>query len=108
MASSVSSERAFSLAGITLCKQHNRLDGDIIEALQCLKSLIHQDLLAWDIIMIADEELELVHADEQPANQDITSIEVVDAGDELGWGTVSDKGNHIAEAGDNDTDIELV
>src|ERR1700761_3419404 len=40
MASSVSSERAFSSAGITICKQRHRLDADIVESTQCLKSLI--------------------------------------------------------------------
>jgi hypothetical protein len=33
MASSVSSKRAFSSAGITICKRRNRLDEDIVEAL---------------------------------------------------------------------------
>ncbi|KIJ32661.1 hypothetical protein M422DRAFT_101438, partial [Sphaerobolus stellatus SS14] len=37
MASSVSSERAFSAAGITISKRRNRLNGDIVEALQTLK-----------------------------------------------------------------------
>ncbi|KAJ8503453.1 hypothetical protein ONZ45_g10852 [Pleurotus djamor] len=37
MASSVSSERAFSAAGITLSKRRNRLKADIVEALQFLK-----------------------------------------------------------------------
>jgi hypothetical protein len=45
MASSVSSERAFSSAGITISKQRSRLKGDIVEALQFLKCLIHHDLV---------------------------------------------------------------
>ncbi|KAL1939214.1 hypothetical protein VTO73DRAFT_10255 [Trametes versicolor] len=45
MASSVSSERAFSSAGITISKRRNRLKGDIVEALQALKCMIHHDLL---------------------------------------------------------------
>ena len=45
MASSVSSERAFSSAGITISKRHSRLKGDIVEALQFLKCLIRQDLI---------------------------------------------------------------
>ncbi|OJA08859.1 hypothetical protein AZE42_01727, partial [Rhizopogon vesiculosus] len=36
MATSVSSERAFSSAGITISKRGNRLKADIVEALQCL------------------------------------------------------------------------
>ncbi|KIL66162.1 hypothetical protein M378DRAFT_10179 [Amanita muscaria Koide BX008] len=38
MSSSVSSERAFSQGGITISKRRNRLKGDIVEALQCVKS----------------------------------------------------------------------
>jgi hypothetical protein len=45
MASSVSSERAFSQGGITITKRRNRLKGDIVEALQCVKCCIRHDLL---------------------------------------------------------------
>jgi hypothetical protein len=45
MASSVSSERAFSQGGITISKRRNRLKGDIVEALQCIKCAIRHDLL---------------------------------------------------------------
>lgn len=45
MALSVSSERAFSSAGITISKWRNRLKADIVEALQCLKSCFHHDIL---------------------------------------------------------------
>jgi hypothetical protein len=45
MASSVSSEQAFSSAGITISKRWNRLKGDIVEALQFLKCTIHKNLL---------------------------------------------------------------
>ncbi|EPQ59871.1 hypothetical protein GLOTRDRAFT_23951, partial [Gloeophyllum trabeum ATCC 11539] len=37
MATSVSSERTFSSAGITITKHRNRLKGDIVEAFQVLK-----------------------------------------------------------------------
>ena len=107
MASSVSSEREFSSAGITICKRRNRLDADIVEALQCLKSLIHQDLMARDVITIANEEQELDSADLQPANQDNTTNEVVGASDEtddFDWGA----GAVFNEDGDNNTDIEIV
>jgi hypothetical protein len=40
MAISVSSERAFLSAGITISKRRNRLKPDIVEALQCLKCMI--------------------------------------------------------------------
>ena len=44
MSSSVSSERAFSQGGITISKHRNRLKGDIVEALQGLKSGIKKDI----------------------------------------------------------------
>jgi hAT family C-terminal dimerisation region len=57
MASSVSSERAFSSAGITISKRRSRLKGDIVEALQCLKCMIHKNLIFRldPAISIADE-----------------------------------------------------
>ena len=45
MSSSVSSEWAFSQGRITISKQRNRLKGDIVEALQCIKCAIQHDLL---------------------------------------------------------------
>jgi hypothetical protein len=45
MASSVSSERVFSSAAITISKCHNHLKGDIVEALQCLKCMILKNLI---------------------------------------------------------------
>jgi len=45
MGSSVSSERAFSSAGITISKRRNRLQTDIVEALQFLKCLLRKDLI---------------------------------------------------------------
>lgn len=45
MGSSVSSERAFSSAGITISKRRNRLKGDIVEALQFIKCLLQKDLI---------------------------------------------------------------
>lgn len=45
MASSVSSEHAFSSAGITISKHRNRLKADIVESLQFLKWSIRKDLL---------------------------------------------------------------
>jgi hypothetical protein len=55
MASSVSSERAFSAAGITISKRRNRLKGDIVEALQFLKCLLRKDLLFREQISTLDE-----------------------------------------------------
>ena len=65
MASSVSSERAFSATGITISKHRNRLKGDIVEALQFLKCLLHRDLLFREPYTTAEElELEMEEARE--------------------------------------------
>jgi hypothetical protein len=45
MSASVSSEWAFSSGGITISKRRNRLKGDIVEALQCVKCVLRHDLL---------------------------------------------------------------
>lgn len=45
MATSVSSERAFSQGGLTISKLRSRLKGDIVEALQVLKCMIRKDLI---------------------------------------------------------------
>lgn len=45
MASLVSSERAFSSAGITISKRRNRLKANVVETLQCLKCMLKRGLL---------------------------------------------------------------
>jgi hypothetical protein len=59
MASSVSSERAFSSAGITISKRRNRLKGDIVEALQCMKMIYHSDLIFREVPLLKELEQEL-------------------------------------------------
>jgi hypothetical protein len=45
MATSVSSERAFSAAALTITKRRNRLKADVVEAIQVLRMLYNRDLL---------------------------------------------------------------
>jgi hypothetical protein len=77
MASSVSSERVFPSAGITINKRRNRLKGDIVEALQCLKCFIHRDLLFREPVIFKegeDDEVETgegIGASKQPNSWDI-------------------------------------
>ena len=59
MASSVSSERAFSAAGITISKRRNRLQGDIVEAVEVIKCLLHHDLIFCEVLNMAHMEKEL-------------------------------------------------
>ena len=85
MASLVSSESAFSAAGITISKHRNRLTGDIVEALQCLKTLIHQDLLFCDVASASQDEKDLDLADQDPANDEADASEVVRDGEDWSW-----------------------
>ena len=59
MASSVSSERAFSQGGITVSKWQSCLKGDIVEALQCVKCAIQHDLLFCEVAPSSIVEAEL-------------------------------------------------
>lgn len=70
MASSVSSERAFSSAGLTISKRRNRLEGDIVEALQCLKCMYHNDLIFQDVVVATREEEDLEEMDLELAGGD--------------------------------------
>jgi hypothetical protein len=82
MASSVSSERAFSSAGITISKRRNRLRKDIIEALQCLKCMYHNDLIFRDVIT-ASEEVKDMEQDpllDMPVDNDTDIME-----EDIGW-----------------------
>ena len=56
MASSVLSERVFSSAGIMLGKHCNHLQGGIVEALQFLKCLLHQDLIFCEVCAVEEKE----------------------------------------------------
>jgi len=82
MASSVSSERAFSQGGITISKRRSRLKGDIVEALQCVKCALHHDLLFRDPgpSSLVEEESDEFEIDVEPGG--------VAEGDEIeeeGW-----------------------
>jgi hAT family C-terminal dimerisation region len=90
MSSSVSSERAFSQGGLTITKRRNRLKGDIVEALQCLKCSIRHDLLFREPGPSSVVEAEC--DDEE---------EVIDDGDgEAGWDEL------LTDDEDDDMDID--
>ena len=79
MSSSVSSEWAFSQGRITISKRHNRLKGDIVEALQCIKCAIWHDLLfkecAPSSISEVEEEPEDVEASGDLKDVDGSDVE---------------------------------
>jgi hypothetical protein len=76
MASSVSSEHAFSSAGITILKRRNSLKSDIVEALQVLKSVLKKEVIFRTPLYTSIWELEneVEDDDEDPEWED----EVVD------------------------------
>jgi hypothetical protein len=108
MASSISSKRAFLLASITISKWCNQLDANIVEALQCLKELIEQDLILRDIASLGNDEQDLDFEDEQLAYQDSTAVKVVGGTNDMSWGApMPDDGNGTLEAGHNiEIDLE--
>jgi hypothetical protein len=81
MASSVSSERAFSQGGITISKRRNRLKGDIVEALQCIKCAIRHDLLFREAgpSSLGEDEI-----DDYEVEDDLGEPQD-DGGEEEGW-----------------------
>lgn len=67
MGSSVSSERAFSSAGITISKRRNCLKNDIVEALQFRKAMLRSEILFRELpSTILEEELGIYDEDNDP------------------------------------------
>jgi hypothetical protein len=92
MASSVSSERAFSSAGITLSKRRNRLQPDIVEALQFLKCLFYHDLIFREVCTFTEEEILLDQEDLSEGDS------AASEGHELSWEELWLDPNDIAES----------
>ena len=107
MASSVSSERAFSSAGITISKRWNRLKGDIVEALECIKCLLHHNLIFRPTITLdqIEKELELLEDDEELAG----FKEIVEESEGFTWDTlVDDEEEEIAPGAFQDDLVTVV
>lgn len=83
MATSVSSERAFSSAGITISKRRNRLKADIVEALQCVKCFIRRDLLFREDPSVLSE---VDTGSSKPASADSEEPEATNG--EVSWDTM--------------------
>ncbi|KAG2133557.1 uncharacterized protein EDB93DRAFT_1093355, partial [Suillus bovinus] len=77
-----SSERAFSQGGITISKRCNRLKGDIVEALQCVKCSLHNDLLFQE-----PGPSSLVEEETKDSEHKAEVLEV-EAADDEGWDTL--------------------
>ena len=108
MASSVASERAFSSAGITISKCRNRLDGDIVEAIQCLKSLNNPDLMLRALPNVTDEEALLDKADLQLANQDGSAVDIVNDAEDWTWETLVEDTGEGRKVDNSDNVINLL
>jgi hypothetical protein len=74
MVSSVSSEQAFSQGGITISKHRSRLKGDVVEALQCVKCSIRNDLIFCAPAPLSALKAEL-GGDDEPAEKDAINQE---------------------------------
>jgi hypothetical protein len=97
MALSVSSEHAFSAAGITISKRRNRLSGDIVEALECLKCMFHNDIIFRDVPNFEEVEgdLEGLNAN---LDDDRDVFETVQEAGNFSWDQL------IADDGDDEGD----
>ena len=80
MSSSVSSECTFSHGGITIHKRRSCLKGDIVEALQCVKCAIRDDLLFREAVPSSTLEAKLEAGDDLQGDED-----EVEESNEEGW-----------------------
>lgn len=101
MASSVSSERAFSSSAITITKRRNRLKGDVVEALQVLKAALRSDLLVREPAPMStsefawqEEEGRAPSDDEGGMNSDLDILEL-DADCEIGLDEIVDNDGEL-------------
>ncbi len=116
MASSVSSERAFSSSGMTITKRRNRLTHDIVEALQILKAAIREDLLfrpeepskALELAILVEQSESQAQSSESQAsekwsNGDTPAVKIdIDNDDDISLGTESADGIHSIVVGSDD------
>ena len=93
-ASSVSSERAFSSAGITITKRRNRLKADVVEALQGLKCAFKRNLIVREPSPSSVLEAEILIEEE-------AEMEVEDSM------TISQHDNSVVLVLDLDSDVEI-
>ncbi|TFY55616.1 hypothetical protein EVJ58_g8133 [Rhodofomes roseus] len=101
MATSVSSERAFSSAGITITKRRNRLKGDVAEALQALKCAFKKALFLYDVgpssateeaLEAEDEELTGTGDTNNPVGEDKGDSDIAELHLELDEDAKEDEG----------------
>ena len=86
MASLVSSEQAFSLAGITISKHWNRLKGNIVGALQCLKCMYHEDLIFCAVVTSKEVKEEMENT--EYFEESNTTDETCEAAKKFTWDSI--------------------
>ncbi|KAG2067666.1 hypothetical protein BDR04DRAFT_1026663, partial [Suillus decipiens] len=96
MATSVSSECTFSQGGITISKHCNHLKCDIVEVLQCVKCVIHHDLLFCPPGPSSSTKLEV---DEFHVELDANDSMMSEGDDKDGWDVL------LLEDDEDDIDI---
>ena len=99
MVSSVSSERAFSAAGITISKRRSQLKGDIVKALECLKCMFHSDIIFRDVPICEEVEVELNGMDALFEDKDF--VEVVEEVERFSWDQLIEDGDENDEGIEN-------
>jgi hypothetical protein len=97
MAASVSSERAFSQGGIMITKWCNQLKGDIVEALQCVKCSLRNELIFQE-----PGPSSLTEEVSEDSKHETDGLEVEPADDEPGWDTL------ILGEEDSESDVDSV
>ena len=66
--------------------RRNRLQGDIVEALECIKCLIYQDILFREVLNVAQEEKEL---EDDVIDQELgKATDAVSIADKFSWDTL--------------------
>lgn len=100
MAASVSSERAFSQGGITISKRRNRLKGDIVEALQCVKCSLRNELIFQEPGPSSLTEEETEDEADVSAECEVSEVELVD---DEGWDALISEDDYMSE-----TDVQSV
>lgn len=109
MASSVSSERAFSQGGITISKRRSRLKGDIVEALQCIKCAIRHELLFREAAPSSVVEGQMEECEDEDDEDDAEAAEGSEVDDEA-WDALlieEEDLEDISEDSDMDFGVEL-
>ena len=101
MASSVSSEGAFSQGGITISKRRSSLKGDIVEALQCIKCAMRHDLLFPEDAPSSVLEAQLGGDFEGEDQGDDNDMEESGTDDEKGWDEL------LIDEDDDPIDVDL-